>query len=69
MCASPPCVPRARHTPSSGQAANIHATFVLRTRILDSQEAVVLVNPNGTASRGGDFVIAAELSHLARTTS
>lgn len=31
------------------------------SRILDNQEAVVVVNPNGTHRRGGDIVISAEL--------
>jgi hypothetical protein len=34
------------------------------SRILDNQEAVVVVNSNGDAERGGDVVVTAELSGL-----
>jgi glycosidase len=34
------------------------------SRILDNQEAVVVVNSNGDAERGGDVVVSAELSGL-----
>jgi hypothetical protein len=33
------------------------------SRILDAHEALIVTNPNGSASRGGDVVVAAELSH------
>jgi hypothetical protein len=35
--------------------------LVAWSRILDSQEAVCVVNPNGVAARGGDVVVSAEL--------
>lgn len=35
--------------------------LVAWSRILDDQEAVCIVNPNGIASRGGDVVVAGEL--------
>lgn len=35
--------------------------LVAWSRILDNQEAICLVNPNGTAARGGDVVVSAEL--------
>jgi glycosidase len=35
--------------------------LVAWSRILDSQEAVCVVNPNGVADRGGDVVVSAEL--------
>jgi hypothetical protein len=33
------------------------------SRILDAHEALIVTNPNGSASRGGDVVVAAELSN------
>ena len=36
--------------------------LVAWSRILDNIEAVIVVNPNGGAARGGDVVVAAELS-------
>jgi glycosidase len=36
--------------------------LVAWSRLLDTSEAIVLVNPNGTASRGGDVVVSSELS-------
>jgi hypothetical protein len=36
--------------------------IVAWSRILDRQEALVVVNANGEASRGGDVVVAPELS-------
>lgn len=35
--------------------------LVAWSRILSNQEAICIVNPNGTAPRGGDIVVAAEL--------
>ncbi|MBD0287302.1 MAG: alpha-amylase, partial [Flavisolibacter sp.] len=35
--------------------------LVAWSRILDYQEAICIVNPNGQASRGGDVVVSSEL--------
>ena len=34
------------------------------SRILDTDEAVVIVNPNGDAARGGQVIVAGELSRV-----
>jgi len=54
--------PRQLRLPHTGFDPPAAGELVAWSRILDDQEAVVLVNPNGTADRGGDVVIAAELS-------
>lgn len=41
--------------PASGE-------LVAWSRLLHSEEAVCVINPNGTASRGGDVVVSAEIS-------
>jgi glycosidase len=38
--------------------------LVAWSRILDTDEAIVVVNPNGEAARGGQVVVAAELSRV-----
>jgi hypothetical protein len=72
---APPALREARLLPKSraavpAAAAPAHTGFgfpaagevVAWSRILDRQEALVVVNANGEARRGGDIVIAAELS-------
>jgi glycosidase len=38
--------------------------LVAWSRILDTDEAIVVVNPNGEAARGGQVVVSSELSHV-----
>jgi glycosidase len=54
--------PRQLRLPHTGFVFPPAGELVAWSRILDTQEAVVLVNPNGIASRGGDVVVAAEFS-------
>jgi glycosidase len=54
--------PRPLRLPHTGFEMPSAGQLVAWSRILDVQEAVVAVNPNGTADRGGDVVVAAELA-------
>jgi glycosidase len=54
--------PRQLRLPHTGFDLPAAGELVAWSRILDTQEAVVLVNTNGTAPRGGDVVVAAELA-------
>jgi hypothetical protein len=62
---------RATHWPAISAPNQLpHTDFVFPaagevvawSRILDVQEAVAVVNPNGDAARGGDVVVSAEFS-------
>jgi hypothetical protein len=48
--------------PGTGFEFPAAGEVVAWSRILDTQEALIVINPNGEANRGGDIVIAAELS-------
>ena len=48
--------------PHTGFALPAAGELIAWSRILDRQEALVVVNPNGERARGGDVVVAAELS-------
>jgi glycosidase len=48
--------------PFTGFAFPGRGELIAWSRILDTQEAIIAVNPNGEAARGGDVVISAELS-------
>jgi hypothetical protein len=74
------CATRARHTVlrvgrQYQRAIRVLGDFALPpagelvawSRILDSDEAVVIVNPNGESARGGQVVIACELSRVGDT--
>ncbi|SDC88817.1 Glycosidase [Geodermatophilus telluris] len=54
--------PRPLRLPGRGFELPPAGELVAWSRVLDVQEAVVAVNPNGTAARGGDVVVAAELA-------
>ena len=54
--------PRQLRLPHTGFEFPAAGEVVAWSRILDRQEALVVVNANGEARRGGDIVIAAELS-------
>jgi hypothetical protein len=54
--------PRQVRLPHTGFDLPAAGELIVWSRILDTQEAVVVVNPNGAAPRGGDVVVAAELS-------
>jgi hypothetical protein len=69
------CAVRARHAVlrigrQYGRQIRVFAGFEFQgageltawSRILDNQEAVIIVNPNGAAVRGGDIVVSAEVS-------
>ncbi|OPF14960.1 hypothetical protein B1L04_20475 [Microcystis aeruginosa KW] len=47
--------------PGSGFEFPKAGELVAWSRILDTQEAICIVNPNGIAARGGDVMVAAEL--------
>lgn len=47
--------------PGSGFEFPKAGELVAWSRILDNQEAICIVNPNGIAARGGDVMVAAEL--------
>jgi hypothetical protein len=49
--------------PHSGFDFQPGGELIAWSRILDANEALIVINPNGSASRGGDVVIAAELSN------
>ena len=53
--------PRGLRLPGTGFDLPGSGELVAWSRILDRQEAVCVINPNGIASRGGDVVVAAEL--------
>ena len=53
--------PRQIRLPETGFEFPKAGELVAWSRILDNQEAVCIVNPNGVASRGGDVVVSAEL--------
>jgi glycosidase len=53
--------PRQIRLPGTGFAFPGAGEVVAWSRLLDNQEAVCLVNPNGVAARGGDVIVAAEL--------
>jgi hypothetical protein len=53
--------PRQIRLPGTGFAFPGAGEAVAWSRLLDNQEAVCVVNPNGVAARGGDVVVAAEL--------
>jgi glycosidase len=53
--------PRQTRIPGTGFVFQGAGELVAWSRILDSQEAVCVVNPNGEAPRGGDVVVSAEL--------
>jgi glycosidase len=53
--------PRQIRIPGTGFEFPKAGEIVPWSRILDNQEAVCIVNPNGAAVRGGDVVVAAEL--------
>jgi len=54
--------PRQVRLPGTGFEFPAAGEVVAWSRILGGQEAVVVVNPNGERTRGGDVVVAAELS-------
>jgi hypothetical protein len=54
--------PRQLRLPHTGFEFPAAGQIVAWSRILDRQEALVVVNVNGEARRGGDVVVAAELS-------
>lgn len=54
--------PRQLRLPGTGFVFPPAGELVAWSRILDNQEALILVNPNGLAPRGGDVVVAAELA-------
>ena len=54
--------PRQLRVPGTGFVFPAAGEAVAWSRILDREEALVVINANGEASRGGDIVIAAELS-------
>jgi hypothetical protein len=54
--------PRQLRLPHSGFDFPAPGELVAWSRVLDVLEALVVVNPNGEAARGGDVVVAAELS-------
>lgn len=54
--------PRQVRLPERGFDFPTAGELVAWSRVLDVQEALVLVNPHGEAARGGDVVVAAELS-------
>lgn len=53
--------PRQTRIPGTGFVFQQAGELVAWSRILDNQEAVCVVNPNGVAQRGGDVVVSAEL--------
>ncbi|MBT8369204.1 MAG: alpha-amylase [Deltaproteobacteria bacterium] len=53
--------PRPTRIPGTGFEFQHSGELIAWSRILDNQEAVCVVNPNGEAQRGGDVVVAAEL--------
>jgi glycosidase len=53
--------PRQTRIPGKGFEFQQAGELVAWSRILDNQEAVCVVNPNGAAPRGGDVVVSAEL--------
>ena len=53
--------PRQIRIPGTGFDFPKRGELVAWSRILDNQEAVCIVNPNGAAARGGDIVVSAEL--------
>ena len=53
--------PRQIRIPGTGFDFPKPGELVAWSRILDYQEAVCIVNPNGAAARGGDIVVSAEL--------
>ncbi len=53
--------PRQVRIPGTGFQFPAAGELVAWSRLLDSQEAVCVINPNGAATRGGDVVVSAEL--------
>jgi glycosidase len=53
--------PRPLRLPGTGFSFQAGGELVAWSRILDNQEALCVVNPNGEEARGGDVVVAAEL--------
>lgn len=52
---------RQSRVPGTGFVFPEAGELVAWSRILDTQEAVIVVNPNGLAARGGDVVVSGEL--------
>lgn len=53
--------PRHIRLPGTGFEFPPAGELVAWSRLLDNQEAICIVNPNGTATRGGDVVVSREL--------
>lgn len=53
---------RQTRLPGTGFVFQPQGELIAWSRILDNFEAVCIVNPNGIASRGGDVIVAGELS-------
>ena len=56
--------PRQTRIPGTGFVFQPDGELIAWSRILDNQEAVCIVNPNGETQRGGDVVVSAELCSL-----
>jgi len=54
---------RQMRLPHTGFELQPGGELVAWSRILDAHEALIVTNPNGGASRGGDVIVAAELSN------
>ena len=52
--------PREMRLPGTGFVLPQPGELIAWSRILDTQEALIVVNPNGGAARGGDVIVASE---------